>query len=109
MVNLPFGYAMDTDKYNYIVGKLSTTKKKNKDGTVSDVPSIKDATYYRKPDQALQNVIERMRKEIIHNSSGSLKDAIKECEDMAAQFKAELDLPAVETLVLEHHFVGEKK
>jgi hypothetical protein len=62
MINLPCGYVLDADEYQYIVGKPQIIKVKNKeDGTVTEKTVVGKATYHKTIRLSLMTMSQAMK------------------------------------------------
>lgn len=109
MINLPYGYVLDADSYQYILGKPYTSINKK---TQKEETTIQQPTYHPSIEKALESLCERLKRQTIANSSGDLKDAVRACQEVSNAFAEELRklvgvTVTVEAAGLTHHMVRE--
>lgn len=81
MIRLDGGYAIDVDKYCYILGKpkmKTEVNKKTKEEVTKEV--LTDCKYYSTFDAALLGFWREIRKTSLYEFEGSLKEALKRIE-----------------------------
>lgn len=101
MYHIIADYYLECDDYNYTVGKLTTYRVKQKDGSVVDREGLKDVRYYTTLQQALIASCERFTKETIKSTSGDLKSLVEAYRASQTHCKEEIEkaFPNVEVVV----------
>lgn len=88
MINLPNGYVMDADAYQYVVGK--PVKHINKNTGIVEEIVISQPTYYATIEKALNGVLNRLKRAKVKECQGDLKDAINACNEVTRTFMEDL-------------------
>lgn len=77
MIRLPYGYVIDADQGNYILGREVEVKRIDKEtGEETTVKEIRDQTFHRTIKQAGDALLRRLQRRAVHDNDYDVKAAV---------------------------------
>jgi hypothetical protein len=84
MILLPYGYAIDADTYQFILGKPATITNKQ---TGNESIVLQNSSYHPSVESALNSFIRLIQCNAISSKDMSMKEAVQACKSAVNEFK----------------------